>query len=170
MTPIALIAAVSENGVIGRCGQLPWRIPTDLRLFRKHTLGKPIIMGRKTFCGLPQRLNGRNLIVLTGSDGHGWPYAPLVVAPDWGHALAMAESWAVEHGAAEVMVAGGASVYAEAMPKASRIYLTRVHANVLGDAHFPPITPGEWRYAARKRVRRAPLDEHPFSFSILERW
>ena len=169
MTSIALIAAVSENGVIGRDSRLPWKIPSYWRLFLRYTSGNPVIMGRVTFRARPKVLSSFSPIVLTRGGGLGGHKPPLV-APDWPWALALAEARALERGAAEIIVAGGASVYAEAMPHASRIYLMRVGASVHGEKLFPAIDPLVWRFATHKRVRRSPLDEHPISFSILERW
>jgi dihydrofolate reductase len=155
---ISLIAALAENGVIGRDNALPWRIPADLARFRRLTLGKPVIMGRKTYESigrpLPQRLNivlsRRELALPEGAVSVDGPAAAMAAGGD----------------AAETMVIGGAEIYRLFMPLARRLYLTRVHAEVEGDTRFPPFDAAEWREVARERHRTADTD---YSFVDLER-
>ncbi|MFI5315775.1 MAG: dihydrofolate reductase [Myxococcota bacterium] len=155
---LALIAAVAENGVIGAKGALPWRLPDELAHFKRTTLGKPVLMGRRTFVSLGRALPGRTNVVLSRTPGFAAPGA--LVAADLDAALALAA------GAAEVVVIGGAALYAEALPRAQRIYLTRVHARPEGDARFPALAPGDWRESL---VLAHPADaRHAFAFSICQ--
>jgi dihydrofolate reductase len=166
-----LIVAAAENDVIGRSGELPWRLPSDLKAFRRRTIGKPVIMGRKTFCSLPKPLDGRDMIVITRDHdfASGLAARGAHAASDWDSARALAETCAKVRNASEIMVIGGASIYAAALPCASRIYLTRVRAHVEGDVTFPPLDPREWREASREDMPRGPKDDHIFSIITLER-
>ena len=160
---ITLAVAVADNGVIGRGGALPWRLPEDLRRFKAATLGKPVLMGRKTFESIGRALPGRLNIVLTRRAG--WrPADPEVrVAADLDAALALAGD------AAEVSVIGGSEIYALALPRASRVLVTEVHATPEGDTRLPRFDPLEWREVSRERW---PADErhvHDMSFVVLER-
>jgi dihydrofolate reductase len=160
---ITLAVAVADNGVIGRAGALPWRLPEDLKRFKAATLGKPVLMGRKTFESIGRALPGRLNIVLTRQAG--WrPADPEVrVAADLDGALALAGA------APEVMVIGGSEIYALALPRASRVLVTEVHAAPEGDATLPPFDRAEWREVSRER---RPADErhaHDMSFVVLER-
>ena len=147
---ITLAVAVADNGVIGRDGALPWRLPEDLRRFKAATIGKPVIMGRKTFDSIGRALPGRLNIVLTRQAG--WlPQDPAVqVVPDLDTALAVAGE------VSEVTVIGGAQVYALALPLAGRILLTEVHARPEGDAHLASFDPQVWQEITRERW---PADE-----------
>lgn len=135
-----LIVAADRNGTIGVDGRLPWHIPADLRRFKALTMGKPMIMGRKTFASLPGLLPGRRHIVLTRAPH--WSAPGAEVAHDLGAALALA-------GAGEVAVIGGAEIFALALPRAARLELTEVHAEVAGDTVMPPLGPG-WREQQRE--------------------
>jgi dihydrofolate reductase len=157
---ISLIVAVAENGVIGRDGDLPWRIPADLKFFKDTTTGHPIVMGRKTHQSIGRALPGRTNIVVTrdpefsGDD--------IAVVGDLDSALAAAGE------ADEVMVIGGAQIYAMALPRAKRIYLTEVHITADGDTRFPELDRGIWSETAR--VDHPAEDDIPaFSFVTLER-
>ena len=140
MSELVLIVAVAANGVIGSEGKLPWHIPADLKHFKALTMGKPMVMGRKTFESLPGLLPGRRHIVLT-RDTH-WQASGAEVAHSLYSALALA-------GEGEICVVGGAEIYALALPRATRIELTRVNAEVPGDTYLPPLGP-EWREVARE--------------------
>jgi dihydrofolate reductase len=164
---IALVAAVAENGVIGAGGHLPWRIPSELRHFRKITMGKPVIMGRKTFASLGKPLAGRDNIVLT-RDG-GFLAEGAQIARTAQAALDLARQCAKRRGAREIMVIGGAKIYAALMPLASRIYLTRVHASPEGDVRFPAIEASQWQEVWREDRPKAAGDEHGYTLLILER-
>ena len=162
MTAITLIVAAASNGVIGRDGQLPWRIPEDLRRFKALTLGKPVIMGRKTWDSLPRKpLPQRKNIVLT-RDTH-WRADGASVAQDFHAAVesAMAEK------PDEIMVIGGEAVFAEALCAASRIHLTEVHGDFAGDAKLPVFDRQQWREVSREGPFAA--GDVRYSFVVLER-
>jgi len=148
---LALVVAMGENRVIGRAGGLPWHIPGDLKLFKKTTLGKPIIMGRKTWESLGRALPGRANIVITRNPGLIAKGAD--VAADLDHALAIAAQRAAvtgaDTGADEIMVIGGAEIYALALPRADRLYLTEVALRPDGDAFFPELGEHQWRQSSR---------------------
>ena len=152
---------MDRNGVIGKENDLPWRLPADLRNFRRITLGKPIVVGRRTFESIGRPLDGRTNIILTRD--RNYHAEGCRIAHTVEEALQLAEE------ADEVMVIGGAAVYAGFMPRAGRIYLTEVQGSFAGDTWFPPFDRGEWREIER---REHPADEkspHPFSFVVLER-
>jgi dihydrofolate reductase len=155
---ITLIVAASENDVIGRRGDLPWRLPADLAHFKRFTMGKPIVMGRKTWGSIGRPLPGRLNIVLSRNPSH---VADGCVVVD---SLDGAIGVAAEQGAEELVVIGGAGVYAEAMERADTILLTRVHAVVEGDTYLPPMDPEAWRVVAVERHEADELNEHAFSF------
>lgn len=161
MPVLSLIVAASENGVIGRAGGMPWHLPADLGHFRRTTMGKPIIMGRRTFESIGRALPGRRNIVVSRRGA--FARAGIEAAASLAGALALAGD------APEVMVTGGAALYRAALPGARRIYLTRVHANVEGDTYFPELAEDEWRELSRER--RAPDEKNPcaVSFIVLER-
>jgi dihydrofolate reductase len=165
--PIAFIVAMARNGVIGRGGGLPWRISSDLKLFRKLTLGKPLIMGRKTFASLGKPLDGRDNIVVTGDAR--FSAAGVLIAHSLDEALALGRERARVRGANELFVIGGAAIFREALPVASRIYLTTVEADVAGDATFPPIDWQEWRTVSEELCAKGPNDDFSYRFSVLER-
>ena len=154
---ITLILARADNGVIGRDGQLPWRLPADLRRFKALTMGKPMIMGRKTFDSFPSPLPGRRHIVLTRDAAWAAPGAEPVASLD--DALALA-------GPGEVMVIGGAEVFALFLPRADRIELTEVHLDVEGDVVVPPFA--GWHETAREG-HPADGDRPAHDFVTLER-
>ena len=164
---LALIVAIAENRVIGRDNRLPWRIPADLRHFKATTMGKPVIMGRKTFQSIGRPLPGRTNIVISrdpafAADG-------VAVAGDFETALECANRSAARAGVDEVMVIGGAEIYAEALARADRIYLTEVHRAVDGDVHFPEIDRDQWR-ESRREDHPAPTPDGPaYSFVVLDR-
>ena len=162
-----LILAVAENGVIGKDGAIPWHISDDLKRFKALTLGKPVIMGRRTFKSLPRVLDGRLNIVLTRDQGFVAPDAVMVHSLEEG--LAAARESAVRTGADEIMVIGGEDVFREVLPQARRIYLTEVHATPEADTWFPDFDKREWREVLRERHQAGPRDEHAFSFVVLER-
>src|SRR5882757_8509567 len=135
---IVLIAAVADNGVIGRGGAMPWRLKSDMRHFRKLTLGKPVVMGRKTYLSLSIKpLPGRTNIVVTRDAG--FTAAGVLVAPSLDHAIAAAKGDAMRRGVSDMMVIGGAEIYAQTMALAARLEITQVHAKPEGDSRFPAI-------------------------------
>jgi len=160
--------ARARNGVIGRGGALPWRLKSDMAIFRTLTLGKPVIMGRKTWDSLPRKpLPGRTNIVLS-RDGTFEPKGA-VACEDFMSAVEIAREQAEEDGAAEVCVIGGASLFELALPKARRIYLTEVEGEPEGDVVMRPIDESGWREVRRESHAAGPDDEFPFVFRILER-
>ena len=165
--PLAIVAAVAENGVIGRDNRLIWRLRTDLRRFRDLTWGKPMIMGRKTFDSIGKPLPGRRTIVLTRDRS----FAPdgVEVAHDWDETIARAEAAAAEMGAKEIAVVGGSEVYRLALPHAQRLHLTLVHAEPEGDTVFPSFDRAAFREVRREERPKGPDDEHAFTFVDLER-
>lgn len=144
--PLCLIAAMGENRVIGVDNQLPWRLPGDLKYFKARTLGKPVVMGRKTWDSLGRPLPGRlNLVV---SRQAGLQLEGAEVFASLPEALQRAQSWAQEQGVDEVMLIGGAQLYEQALPLAERLYLTRVALSPAGDAWFPPFEGEAWQRTA----------------------
>jgi dihydrofolate reductase len=164
---IALVVARAENGAIGVGGDLPWRLSTDLKQFRKVTLGKPVIMGRRTFMSLLRPLDGRANIVLTRNAAFVAPGA--VMAYNLEEALDVARKEAAHAGVDEIMVIGGDDVFRAVMPLAKRIYLTEVHARPHADTWFKDFNLNDWRELSRERHEPGPKDEYPFSFVLLER-
>jgi dihydrofolate reductase len=153
---LSLIVAVAENGVIGSNNQLPWHIPEDLRYFKQTTLGKPVIMGRKTFQSIGRPLPGRQNIVLSHDPGF---VAEGVIGVS---SLAAALDLAAGD---EVFLIGGASLFAEGLQRAQRLYLTEIHRAYPGDVYFPDWSRAAWRESARRRVAGDP----DFSFVVFER-
>lgn len=164
---ISFIVAVAENGVIGRAGQLPWRMPSDLKTFRRLTMGKPIVMGRKTFQSIGKALDGRDNIVIT-RDPHFAAEGASVVA-SVADALVLARSLARTKGAEEVMVIGGAEIFDATMPHATRIYWTEIHGAPSGDVTFARPPAGAWREVSRAAIPRGERDEFAATLVILER-
>lgn len=154
--------------MIGRAGALPWRLKSDMALFKAATLGKPILMGRKTWNSLPRRpLPGRTNIVLSREAELELPGA--VVSDRWDEALAIAREQAREDGAEEVCVIGGEALFALALPKARRLYLTEVETDAEGDVRFPPFDESRWTEVRREPHPAGEGDDHPFTFRVLER-
>ena len=164
---VALIAAVAENGVVGRNNQLPWYLPEDLKYFKRTTLGKPILMGRKTWESIGKPLPGRTNIVITRQSDYEASGARVVETLE--QALELAESIATIDGATELMVIGGAEIYAHALPLARRLYLTEVHAEVTGDASFPDWDRAHWRECSRERHIAGENGSYDYSFVVYER-
>ena len=158
---IVFIAALAQNGVIGRDGGMPWRLRSDMRHFRALTLGKPVVMGRKTYLSLSIKpLPGRTNIVVSRDAAFTLPGA--IVAPSLEAALEAARGDALRRGVESVMVIGGADIYAQAMPLAQRLEITRVHLAADGDAVFPPIDPAIWRQSASTEHPAGPDDDAPY--------
>ena len=164
---ISLIAAVAENGVIGGDGKLLWRIRDDLLWFKKITMGKPMLMGRKTFESIGKALSGRDSLVLTRDPGFLAP-STYVVRSLRG-ALSLGAACAAVRGAEEFCVIGGGEIYAQTIARADRIYLTRVNASPEGDAVFPPIDSRQWRESPQGACKKGPENEHACEFFILDR-
>ncbi len=163
---VSLIVAAAENGVIGRDGELPWRLRDDLKRFKAITMGHPIIMGRATWESIGRALPGRHNIVLTRQVDYVADGATVVNSP----AAALAAVSGTEgNGSSDVMIIGGGDIYALFLPMAQRIYLTRVHAAVDGDAYFPELDEGEWTTVDEESHAAGPDNDYSFSFVTLER-
>jgi len=158
---IVLVAAIGENNVIGRGGKLPWHIRSDLQHFKKLTLGKPVIMGRRTYESIGKPLKDRTNIVLTRDLG--LKVAGGVLATSIDAALAIARGDATKHGVDEIMVIGGSDVFEALMSRADRLEITHVHAAPEGDAFFPPIDPARWREQKRTEFPAGPNDSASFA-------
>ncbi|MBB3332712.1 dihydrofolate reductase [Halomonas campaniensis] len=162
LVPVAMIAAMDRNRVIGVDNQLPWYLPEDLRFFKRMTQAKPLVMGRRTFQSIGRPLPGRLNIVVTRDPDF---YQESIhrdgirVCHDLAAALALADQQATIDAAEEIMVMGGAQIYAQALPLASRLYLTEVDIEVKGDARFPEIDPAEWEEV--QRVPGTPAEGQP---------
>ncbi|WP_375408657.1 dihydrofolate reductase [uncultured Methylobacterium sp.] len=157
---IVVIAAVARNGVIGRNNQLIWRLRSDLQRFKALTMGKPLLMGRKTFDSIGRPLPGRRTLVLTRD--RAFSIEGVTAVHDWAEAVAAA-------GTHDLMVAGGAEIYALALPRADMIHLTEVEASPDGDTLFPPFERRDFREIGREPHPAGEHDAHPFSFVDLIR-
>ena len=164
---LSLIVAVAENGVIGKDGELPWRLSSDLKTFRRLTMGKPIIMGRRTFQSIGKPLDGRDNIVVTRDPN--FEAAGVSAADSVADALTLARVMARTRGADEIMVIGGADIYNLTLPAADRVYLTRVHASPDGDRYFPDLAAEEWREVSREKLPQGERDAHPATLIVFER-
>jgi dihydrofolate reductase len=164
---IIIIAAVAETGVIGRGNALPWRLKSDMAHFRALTMGKPVLLGRKTFASIGKPLAGRTTIVISRDDNFSAP--GIVVAPNFGAALATARGDALRRNAGAIIAAGGADIYAQALPLAARLIITEVHKRVDGDTRFPAIDSKIWRETARSEQKPGPQDDAAFAFVTYER-
>ena len=167
MVCLSVIVAAAENGVIGRDNALPWQLPEDLRYFRRVTMGRPLVMGRRTFESIGRPLPGRTNIVISRNPRFTAEGTRVVASLD--DALQLARDIALADGVDELMVIGGAEIYAQAIPRADRLYLTLVHAAVEGDAFLPPIDWREWRETGRERHRGSGDNPHDYSFLVYER-
>ncbi len=164
---LLLVVAAAKNGVIGRDGKLPWRIPSDLKRFKRLTIGHPVIMGRKNWESIPEEsrpLKGRTNIVVTRTADYAADGA--IVVHSTAHAIAAAQR-AV--GANEIFIAGGAEMYRQFLPLAQRIYFTKVEALVYGDVYFPKLRLSGWRLEETPSEPRHPDDQYTTSFCIYER-
>lgn len=164
---VVIVVAAARNGVIGRDGAMPWRLPTDLKHFKALTLGKPVVMGRKTFESLGRPLPGRaNIVVSRQAD-----YAPdgVDVAPDLDTALTLAAERARAALVTEICVIGGGTIYAQALAKADRIELTRVEAEIEGDTVFPAIDETQFERIAAQPLPRGEKDSHAMTIETYTR-
>ena len=161
------MVAVAENRVIGQNGRLPWRLSTDLKRFRQITMGKPVIMGRKTFQSIKKPLDGRTNIVVTHQTSFEACGATVVTTLDT--AIDAATAIAQRDGVNEIMVIGGAQIYASLLEKVDRIYLTRVHGRPQGDTHFPHLLENIWSETAHEKLPRGECDDYEATLYILDR-
>lgn len=160
---VHVIVAVAENGVIGREGRMAWRIPEDLKRFRRLTTPHPIIMGRKTWASIGKALPERENVVITRQKAFAAPGAVVV------HSLGEALDHARARGATDAFVIGGGEIYREALPLADVLHVTHVHARVEGDATFPPIEATRWRETAREEREQADPQPLRYAFVTYER-
>ncbi|MDE2070335.1 MAG: dihydrofolate reductase [Gammaproteobacteria bacterium] len=154
---LSLIVAIGENHEIGRHGRMPWHLPADLKRFKALTLGKPIIMGRKTFDAIGKPLPERRNIVVTRNSAFSAPGCEI--------AASLTDALVLAAGAREIMLIGGGELYREALPRAQRIYLTRVHARFEADTFFPMLDQTDWRETARED--HAADERNPFAYSFI---
>jgi dihydrofolate reductase len=164
---LALIWAMSQNRVIGRNNALPWYLPEDLKYFKQITMGKPIIMGRKTWESIGRPLPGRTNIVITRDPSFAAEGVKVVHSLD--EAIRMAEKICLINGSDEAVVMGGAEIYALALPRADRLYMTQVHAEVHGDAFFPEFDLDSWEELGREDFKASGANPYDYSFVVLER-
>jgi len=164
---ISLVWAMAQNRVIGRNNQLPWYLPEDLKYFKRITLGKPVIMGRKTFDSIGKPLPGRTNIVVTRN--RDWSFEGVRTLDSLEAARELCENQAIVDGTEEAMIIGGAEIYRQAMPLADRLYLTEVHADVEGDATFPEFDRSQWQEIAREDFEASGPNPYNYSFIILEK-
>lgn len=158
---LSIVAAMDRNRLIGADDRLPWRLPADLAHFKRLTLGKPVLMGRRTHESIGRPLPERHNIVVTRDPGFRADGCTVVHSIEAGLAAAAAAS--------EVMVIGGASVYAQCLARASRMYLTRIDAEFEGDTFFPAWNPSEWREVERRAFEPDERNAYPYRFEVLER-
>ncbi|MDH3254076.1 MAG: dihydrofolate reductase [Acidobacteriota bacterium] len=160
---LSLIAAVADSGVIGRNNKLPWHLPRDLQRFKRLTTGHHLLIGRKTFEAIGRSLPGRTMVVLTRGNSS----LPATVCRV--RSLEEAVEFARAAGDTEAFVAGGEEIYRIALPLVDRIYLTRVHQQIEGDAHFPPLDGGEWKEIEREHYPAKGEDSIAVTFLVLDR-
>ncbi len=164
---VSLIVAMDANRVIGRNNQLPWYLPNDLKYFKTVTMGKPIIMGRKTFQSIGKPLPGRANIVVSRNPE--FTAEGISVVNDIDDAVKLGSDIAFGDGVSEVMVIGGAQLYQAVLPRAGRLYLTRVHASVEGDAWFPALDWAQWVEVAREDHEAEGRNPYDYSFLVFDR-
>ena len=158
---IVLVAAIAENGIIGRGNALPWRLKSDMAHFRAVTMGKPVVMGRKTYLSIGKPLPGRTSIVVSRDVSFAAP--GIVVAPSLDAALTVARGDALRRGADAIVIAGGGEIYGQIMERATRLAITQVHMRAEGDARFPLIDMRLWREIAREEHPAAAGDDAAFA-------
>jgi dihydrofolate reductase len=159
---LSIIVAVSENGVIGRDGNLPWHLSADLQRFKRLTMGQTIVMGRKTWESIGRPLPGRTSIVISRQADYKTKFSEVLLAASLEDSLSLATT-------EETFVIGGRAIYDCALPLADRLYLTRVHAEVEGDAFFPEVHWEEWELVEQQRHESDERNEYPFSFQVYRR-
>ncbi len=164
---LSIIAAVARNGVIGKGGDLPWKLPGDLKHFMSTTMGKPVIMGRKTYESMKGPLPGRTNLVLTRQAD--FTNGGIVVFTDFGKSVDFAREKAAEKGGYEFFVIGGENIYELAIPIASKAYITRVDAEPDGDAFFPNFPVDEWNLMSDTAFKSDPLHSASYTIEIYER-
>jgi len=162
---ISIIAAVAENGVIGRQGQLPWRLSDDLRRFKQRTMGHTIIMGRRTWESIGRALPGRRTVVVTRQTGYRTADAEVKISASLSDALNVAEA----AGDNEAFIVGGAELYRESLSRANRLYLTRVRAAVEGDTSFPDVAWNNWQLVESEEHDANEKNDYAYRFETYDR-
>jgi len=164
---ISMIAGVAENGVIGTEQTIPWRIPSDMAFFKRTTMGKPVIMGRKQYETVRRPLPGRTNIVLTRQSGYS--AEGIEVFADVDAALEHAKKIAARDGVDEIMIIGGGDLYAQLMPRADRLYISHIDLSPKGEVYFPAIQPADWTVVDLPEVEPNPKDEASYRVKVYER-
>lgn len=162
---ISIIVAVAENGVIGRGGQLPWRLPADLRRFKRLTMGHTVVMGRRTWESIGRQLPGRRMVVVSRQPGYRTNVEGVAIASGLDEAVRLA----ADAGEDEVFIIGGAELYREAIPRADRLYFTCVMADVEGDTFFPDLDWSEWCLLESEECEANESNEFLHLFHVLQR-
>jgi dihydrofolate reductase len=160
---ISLLLAADENNVIGYQNQLPWHLPADLKYFKNQTWGMPVVMGRKTFESIGKPLPGRTNIVITRNPA--WVFEKVDVVHTLDEALTVSEALGVK----EIFVIGGAEIFKSALPRATRIYLTRIHHRFEGDVFFPPFSTAEWQLIKSHTHQPDEKNKYAYTFETWER-
>lgn len=167
MISLSIIVAMANNHAIGKDNKLLWHLPEDLKYFKRITMGKPMIMGRKTFESIGRPLPGRLNIVVTRQQD--WQHEGVRVVHSIEQAMKLAESQAIIDGINEVMMIGGAELYKAAIETADKLYLTRVDVEIEGDAFFPEIDPAVWKEVSREEYPASDANPYPYAFCVLEK-
>ena len=165
--PVVIVVAVAENGVIGRSGQLPWRIPSDLKHFKSVTMGKPVVMGRKTYESIGKPLPGRTNIVLTHDKN--WRAEGVLTGHTLEEVLQLANDDARRTAAPEIAIIGGSALFEKMLPAANKIELSVVHASPEGDVFFPAYDKSAFKETRREGPIRGEKDDYAYSVVTLER-
>ncbi|MEK6221599.1 MAG: dihydrofolate reductase [Chloroflexota bacterium] len=160
---LSIIVAISENGGIGFQGKIPWRLSTDMKLFKETTMGHHLIIGRVTYESILRPLTGRHMIVVTSQTDYSAPGCDVVDSFKAGLALARS------HNDEEIFIAGGVSLYQEVLPITDRIYLTRVHAEVEVDRFFPKFDISDWQLSSETKYPAGEKDMYAFSVQVLDK-
>jgi dihydrofolate reductase len=164
---LSLIVAIAENGIIGREGELPWHIAADLRRFKRLTMGHAIVMGRKTWESIGRPLPGRTSIIVTRRAEYDPGDRNVLVATSLDEALKFARQADCQQD--QIFIIGGAAIYADTLPRADRLYVTRVHSEVDGDVSFPAVEWNDWELREQSRHTADSLNDHDYTFEMYER-
>ena len=170
MTILSMIVATADNNIIGKDNGMPWHLPADLAYFKKVTLGKPIIMGRKTYESIGRPLPGRRNIVISRDENYtpqGKGAAGVDVVTSVEQALALVDS--LEEAATEVMVIGGGAIYKHCLPNANRLYITHIKASIAGDTQFPNYDDGSWQQISSELRVSDDKNAYDLDFCIYQR-
>jgi dihydrofolate reductase len=167
MTILSMIVATADNNIIGKDNDMPWHLPADLAYFKKVTLGKPIIMGRKTFESIGRPLPGRRNIVISRDESYQAEGIDSVTSVE--QALALVDGSDGNEGAEEIMVIGGGAIYAHCLPKADRLYITHINAAIDGDTQFPNYDDGSWKKTASAVRDSDEKNVHQLDFCVYEK-